>query len=238
MNWIVTGVETGAGKEVATQLLRRGHHVTGIVKDYLNVTDLTSLYPEQFTAEEIISYENGLIISCLKVIFSRSATVDGVILCDSHNVLQSAEDLTSWDVNSALIAGINEPIILVRALIPFFRKRKQGQIILISTPIDKRVPGGVAICYAIKKGLRGFVESLTDEVSAFGIKTQVINARSGDEFFNYETTRLSNSFPDSDNFKPHALVDKTEADDAHKLLTRKITDGIKQKYMADRCSLR
>jgi NAD(P)-dependent dehydrogenase (short-subunit alcohol dehydrogenase family) len=239
MSWIVTGVEAGTGKEVARQLLRKGHHVTAIVKNYLNVTDLTSLYPDSFTAEEMSSYDNSNIISCLKVVFGRESEVDGVILCDVHNLIQATEEMTSLDVNYALISGINEPILLVRALIPFFRKRKKGQIILISAPIDKKVPGGVAISYAIKKGLMAFVESITDEISAYGIRTQVINVRSDDELSSFELIRPTNTIPLSDNCKPDALMSKTLADDdSHRLLTQKISDGIKKKYMAERCSLR
>ncbi|MBP2198694.1 SDR family NAD(P)-dependent oxidoreductase [Pantoea cypripedii] len=239
MNWILTGVEAGTGKEVARQMLRKGHHVTAIVKNYLNVTDLTSLYPDNFIAEEMSSYENSNIISCLKVVFGRESEVDGVILCDSHNLAQSAEEMTSLDVNSALISGINEPILLVRALIPFFRKRKKGQIILISAPIDKKMPGSVAISYAIKKGLRAFIDSITDEISAYGIRTQVINVRSDDELSSFELVRPTSTIPLSDNCKPDGLMSKTVAeDDSRRLLTQKISDGIKQKYMTERYSLR
>ena len=49
--WLITGVSTGFGRQLAEQLLARGDRVVGTVRDIAKVHDLTKRYPATFRGE-------------------------------------------------------------------------------------------------------------------------------------------------------------------------------------------
>ena len=49
--WLITGVSSGFGRELTTQLLDRGERVVGTVRDTAKVADLSAKYPDIFRAE-------------------------------------------------------------------------------------------------------------------------------------------------------------------------------------------
>lgn len=44
--WLITGVSSGFGRHLTNQLLKRGDHVIGTVRDTRKVSDLVERYPE------------------------------------------------------------------------------------------------------------------------------------------------------------------------------------------------
>jgi NADP-dependent 3-hydroxy acid dehydrogenase YdfG len=50
-NWLITGVSSGFGRELATQLLDRGDTVIGAVRRPDSVADLLQKYPGTFHRE-------------------------------------------------------------------------------------------------------------------------------------------------------------------------------------------
>ena len=50
-NWLITGVSSGFGRELATQLLDRGDTVVGTVRRAGSAADLTQKYPDTFRRE-------------------------------------------------------------------------------------------------------------------------------------------------------------------------------------------
>ena len=50
-NWLITGVSSGFGRELATQLLDRGDTVVGTVRRPDSVADLLQKYPDTFHRE-------------------------------------------------------------------------------------------------------------------------------------------------------------------------------------------
>lgn len=51
--WLITGVSSGFGREMAQQLLERGERVVGTVRDRAKVSDLLSRWPVTFDAPQV-----------------------------------------------------------------------------------------------------------------------------------------------------------------------------------------
>ena len=49
--WLITGVSSGFGRELTSQLLNRGDRVIGTVRDTSKIADLTGRYPDTFIPE-------------------------------------------------------------------------------------------------------------------------------------------------------------------------------------------
>lgn len=49
--WLITGVSSGFGRELSSQLLDRGDRVIGTVRDTSKIADLTGRYPDTFIPE-------------------------------------------------------------------------------------------------------------------------------------------------------------------------------------------
>lgn len=180
MKWIVTGAESGLGKEIVVQLLQNGCYVSAIVEDYIKVADLTSRFPNQFVGVEIARNDSRGIASYLQSVIDDFSSVDGVILCDNTLLTKSVEDMSADEIISSVSFGLTNPILLIREIIPYFRYKNEGRLILVSSAHDKKSPTDRAVNYAISKGVESLFSSLTHDLSTFGIETSVINFNTED----------------------------------------------------------
>lgn len=180
MKWIVAGAESGLGKEIVVHLLQNGCYVAAIVEDYIKIADLTSRFPHQFVGVEIARNESRGIASHLQAIIDDFASVDGVILCDSTLSTKPVEEMTADEIISSVTFGLTNPLLLIREIIPYFRYKNRGKLILVSSIHDKKSPPDMSVNYAISRGVESLFSSLTDDLSAFGIETSVINFNAED----------------------------------------------------------
>ena len=49
--WLISGVSSGFGRELTSQLLDRGDRVIGTIRDTSKIADLTGRYPDTFIPE-------------------------------------------------------------------------------------------------------------------------------------------------------------------------------------------
>lgn len=180
MKWIVAGAESGLGKEIVIQLLQNGCYVAAIVEDYIKIADLTSRFPQQFVGVEIARNDSKGIGVYLQSVIDDFSSVDGVILCDNTLSTKPVEDMTADEIISSVTFGLTNPILLLREIIPYFRYKNRGKIILISSAHDKKSPPDTSVSYAISKGVESLFSSLAHDLSAFGIETSVISFNTED----------------------------------------------------------
>jgi hypothetical protein len=53
--WLITGVSSGFGRELTSQLFNRGDRVIGTVRDTSKITGLTDRYPDTFIPEMLVT---------------------------------------------------------------------------------------------------------------------------------------------------------------------------------------
>ena len=77
--WLITGVSSGFGRELAQQLLERGDRVVGTVRDTSKVADLTDRYPDTFIAEVLEMTDRAAVRQLIDRCFERLGRIDVVV---------------------------------------------------------------------------------------------------------------------------------------------------------------
>ncbi len=80
---------------------------------------------------------------------------------------------------------------MTKAVLPYFRERKAGHIVQVTSIAGRIGPAGRAPYAAAKFGVEGFSESLSREVRPFGVKVTIVEPGGFRTDFAGTSTKLS-----------------------------------------------
>ena len=172
--WFITGAGRGMGVDIAKAALTAGHQVVATGRDTEKV------------AEAVGSSENLLVLkldvtsqadadAAAKATIDRFGRVDVIVNNAASFYAGFFEELSQRQIDLQLATSLHGPMNVTRAFLPVMRQQKSGKIIAISSTASL---GGFAFCSAYsasKFALDGWMESLQQEVSPFGIQTMIVN---------------------------------------------------------------
>lgn len=172
--WFITGAGRGMGKIIAQAALKAGHKVVATGRNI----DMVS--------EAIGESENVLVVqldvtvpedaqSAVKAAIDRFGNIDVLVNNAAQFYGGFFEELTPDQIEAQLQVSLMGPMNVTRAVLPVMRNHRSGHIISISSGAG--ISGfefNSAYC-ASKFALEGWMESLTTEVTPFGIHTTIVN---------------------------------------------------------------
>jgi uncharacterized protein len=165
---LLTGATGGIGHAIARRLHAQGAQLvlTGRRSDVLEPL-----------AEEV----GGRAVACdlseaaeVERLARDCADVDVLV---ANAALPASGQLAEFDVDRidrALDVNLRAPIVLTHALLPGWRSRGAGHAVYVSSIAGKIGAGGSSIYSATKFGLRGFAQSLRDELHGTGVGVSVV----------------------------------------------------------------
>jgi NAD(P)-dependent dehydrogenase (short-subunit alcohol dehydrogenase family) len=101
------------------------------------------------------------------------------------------EDTPLADFRAQIETNLFGVIIMTKAVLPYFRERKAGHIIQVTSIAGRIGPAGRAPYAAAKFGVEGFSESLSKEIGPLGIKVTIIEPGGFRTDFAGSSTQLS-----------------------------------------------
>lgn len=169
---VVTGASSGVGRSIALALAAEGATVC-LLGRRLDALESVALvvrgegkrprtYPLDLTAEDEV----------LRFAGEAERDVGGVdILVHSAGVifLGTVEDSSASEIDTQLAGTLRAPCLVTKALLPLIRAR-QGQIVFINSTAGLGGVANAAYYAAAKHGLKGFADSLRDEVNGDGVR--------------------------------------------------------------------
>ncbi|MBI5832989.1 MAG: SDR family oxidoreductase [Armatimonadetes bacterium] len=172
--WLITGANSGFGRELAEQLLARGDRVVGTVRDAGKVADLLHRYPDTYRAELLDVTDTAAITQVVDRSFAELGRIDVVISNAGYGLFGAAEELAIEQIEHIVATNLIGSIQLIRAALPHLRAQGGGRIIQISSYGGQVAFPGNSMYHATKWGIEGFVESVAQEVAAFGIGVTIV----------------------------------------------------------------
>ncbi|KAG5898109.1 hypothetical protein JTB14_027466 [Gonioctena quinquepunctata] len=173
---VITGGSSGIGKSVAIVAAQEGAHVTIIARNLdklekardeimrccindaqiisrisVDVSNYEDIKDEMFKLEERIS-PIFMLVNCA-----------GVAICGR------VEDFTEREVKRLFDANFLGTFYPVKVILPKFKQRKEGIIVLTGSQVSLMGMYGYSIYSSFKFALRGFAESLYMESKSYGI---------------------------------------------------------------------
>jgi NAD(P)-dependent dehydrogenase (short-subunit alcohol dehydrogenase family) len=203
--WLITGVSSGFGRELTTQLLERGDRVVGTVRDTTKVADLNSKYPDDFVAEVLEMTDGAAVRELVDRTVERLGRIDVVVSNAGYGLFGAAEELSDEQVHDIIATNLTGSITLIRAALPHLRAQGGGRIIQISTYGGQVAFPGNSLYHATKWGIEGFCESVAAEVAPFGIGVTIVEPGGARTEFRYGSARVAELMPEYDGNPAHAF---------------------------------
>lgn len=166
--WLITGVSSGFGHELATQLLERGECVIGTVRSIDKVAGLIEQYPDTFNAPLLDVTDTAAVRKVVDEAFA-AGRVDVLVSNAGYGLFGAAEELTDAQVDHIIATNLTSSITLIRAALPHLRAQGGGRVIQLSSYGGQVAFAGNSLHHAAKWGIEGFVESAAQKVAGFGI---------------------------------------------------------------------
>src|SRR5690349_2699773 len=172
--WLITGVNSGFGREMTEQLLAKGDRVIGTVRKPESVDDLREKYRESFRRLPLDVTEFAAIPGVVQQAFAEYGRIDVVVNNAGYGLFGPAEGLTDEQIRQQIDTNLAGPIHLTRAALPHLRAQGGGRILAMSTYGGQATHPGASLYHASKWGLEGFFDSLAAEVSSFNIGVTIV----------------------------------------------------------------
>ena len=158
--WLITGVSSGFGRQLAEQLLRRGDRVVGTIRDTTKVADLVGQFPGAYRAEVLDVTNTAAIREVVNRSFGQLGRIDVITSNAGYGLFGAAEELTDQQVEHIVATNLVGPIQLIRAAPPHLRAQGGGRVIQTSSYGGQVAFPGNSMYHATKWGIEGFIESV------------------------------------------------------------------------------
>jgi NADP-dependent 3-hydroxy acid dehydrogenase YdfG len=204
--WFITGVSSGFGREMTTQLLTRGDRVVGTVRNTIKIEDLITQYPKTFYPEILDVTDVTALREVVERSFRQLGRIDVVVSNAGYGLFGAAEELSDQQIDHMIATNLLGSIQLIRAVIPHLRKQGGGRIIqLLSYGGQVAFPGN-SMYHATKWGIEGFVESVAQEVLSFNIGMTLVEPGGARTEFRYGSAQVAKLLPIYDDTPAHAFL--------------------------------
>jgi NAD(P)-dependent dehydrogenase (short-subunit alcohol dehydrogenase family) len=171
--WLITGISSGIGREVARQLLAAGHPVAGTTRDPDSVADLKDQFGERLWTATLDVTAPSDVKDVVDRAFADLGHIDAVVSNAGYGAFGAAEEFTDAQIEHHLATNLLGSIALARAALPHLRAQGGGRIIQISTYGGQAANPGASLYNAGKFGIEGFMEALSKEVEPFDIRVTI-----------------------------------------------------------------
>jgi len=204
--WFISGVSSGLGREMTEHLLGRGDRVIGTVRKTAAGADLIERYPETFHLELLDVTDTTASKNVIKRAFDRHGRIDVIVSNAGYGLFGAAEELSDGQVEHMIATNLLGSIQLIRAALPHLRAQGGGRVIQISSYGGQVAFPGNSMYHATKWGIEGFVESVAQEVSPFGIGMTIVEPGGARTQFRYGSAQVAEPMPIYDKTPAHSFM--------------------------------
>ncbi len=131
--WLITGANSGFGREMTEQLLARGERVAGTVRDLASMADLRALHGERLWLAELDLTDTPAIRRVVDQAFKALGSIEVVVSNAGYGLFGAAEEMTDQQIEHQLGTNLLGSIQLLRAALPHLRAQGGGRILQLST---------------------------------------------------------------------------------------------------------
>nr|WP_294788771.1 SDR family oxidoreductase [uncultured Flavobacterium sp.] len=167
----ITGASSGLGKAVAKLFHANGWNVIATMRNPENETELITL--ENIKIVKLDVTNSLQIKETISQILSNE-NVDVVLNNAGYGLIGPLESLTEEQIQEQLQTNLFGVINVTKAFLPYFRERKTGTFINITSTFGLLGFPTCSIYNASKFAVDGFSEGLAYELAQFGIKVKVV----------------------------------------------------------------
>jgi len=198
--WLITGAGRGLGVDIAKASLAAGHAVVATGRDPAKVAAALGNHEDLLAIKlDVTRPEDAQ--AAVEAAVANFGRIDVLVNNAGNFFAGFFEELSPQQVRNQIETLLFGPMNVARAVLPIMRKQRSGLLLTISSTAGIAGQMFCAAYAAAKFGIEGWMESLTPEIAAFGIRTMLVEPG----FF--RTELLSN---DSTTYAEPAIDDYAE----------------------------
>ncbi|THU39217.1 SDR family NAD(P)-dependent oxidoreductase [Niastella caeni] len=173
--WFVTGASKGLGLTLVKKLLAEGYQVAATSRDVKQLNDAVGNSTSSFLPLQVDIVDNASVGNAIKDVIKKFGTIDVVVNNAGYGQLGTIEELTDAEARQNFDANVFGTLNVIRNVMPYFRSKKAGHIINISSIAGflGAFPGW-GIYNATKFAVAGLTEALSAETASMGIKSTIV----------------------------------------------------------------
>ncbi|MER7468237.1 SDR family oxidoreductase [Streptomyces sp. NPDC097981] len=202
--WLITGVSSGFGHALTTQLLQRGDTVIGTVRNLDKVAGLAEKYPDTFRPEILDVTDTAAVRKTVDGAFA-AGRVNVIVSNAGYGLFGAAEEISDAQVDHIVATNPTGSITLIRAALPHLRAQGGGRIIQMSTYGGQVALPGNSLYHATKWGIEGFAESVAQEVAPFNIGVTIVEPGGARTEFRYGSAQVADPIDAYEGNSAHAF---------------------------------
>jgi NAD(P)-dependent dehydrogenase (short-subunit alcohol dehydrogenase family) len=174
--WLVTGAGRGMGIDIAKAALAAGHAVVATGR---NPDVVAKAVDENGDAADLLVVKLDITDpadaeSVMRAAVDRFGRVDVLINNAANTYMGFFEELSQEQIEKQITTNLFGPMNVTPAVLPVMRAQRSGLIVAISSTAGI---SGAEFCSAYtasKFALEGWIESVTPEITPFGIRTMIV----------------------------------------------------------------
>ncbi len=172
--WFITGVNTGLGRALTQQALKRGDRVAGTARKPEQLGDLKAKHGDSLWLTNLDVTDTPAIRSAVDRAFQHFGRIDVVVSNAGYGLFGAAEEVTDEQIRHQIDTNLIGSIQVIRAALPHLRAQGGGRVLQVSSTGGQFAFPSFSLYHATKWGIEGFVESLAQEVAPFGIECTIV----------------------------------------------------------------
>ena len=196
--WLITGASRGLGRAFTVEALKAGHRVMATARNSDHLVDLASKFGESVRIVPLDVTNEAQAKYAVDAAIRTFGGLDVIVNNAGYGNVGSVEETSLADFRAQIETNLFGVIIMTKAVLPYFRERRAGHIIQISSIGGRVGPTGRAAYAAAKFGVEGFSESLSKEVGPLGIKVTIVEPGGFRTDFAGSSTELREGRPEYD----------------------------------------
>lgn len=167
----ITGASSGLGKSTAKLFHANGWHVIATMRNPKMENELKAL-PNVTLVQLDVTNQEKIKHTISEIL--KSHAVDVVLNNAGYGLIGPLEALTDEQIQTQVQTNLFGVINVTRAFVPYFRERKRGTFINITSTFGVLGYPTCSIYNAAKFAVDGFSEGLAYELAQFGVKVKVV----------------------------------------------------------------
>jgi NAD(P)-dependent dehydrogenase (short-subunit alcohol dehydrogenase family) len=196
--WLITGASRGLGRAFTEAVLKAGDRVVAAARNPKQLAEFESEYGENIRSVPLDVTNEDQAMAAFGAAIANFGGLDVLVNNAGYGYVCPVEDTSLADFRAQIETNLFGVIIMTKAVLPYFRERRAGHIIQITSIAGRVGPAGRAPYAAAKFGVEGFSESLSKEVAPLGVKVTIMEPGGFRTDFAGSSTELREGRPEYD----------------------------------------
>lgn len=165
----ITGVSSGFGQALAKEALAQGHRVIGTVRSESSLATFQTLLPERAHGVVLDVTHFNAIDAVVAAVEDQYGPVDVLVNNAGYGHEGVFEESSLEEMRRQFDVNVFGAVAMTKAFVPFFRQRRAGHILNITSMGGYITMPGIAYYCGSKFALEGISDTLNKELAPFNI---------------------------------------------------------------------